>query len=249
MPIFLRVCVGDWGGAQVSDVAAVAGSVAESFTVAMSSTESISISLEPTASTDDLPIALCVPNGYGEIVVRVNIRGNLWARLAFQFAHEFCHVLADVPTWTVDRFSWLEEPLCETASLFALRHMAANWLVAPPYPQWREYSPSLATYASDRISDPTSSLPPDRPISDWLGEHLPSLEADPYRREDNVIVAKELLPIFESDNHAWRSIRYLHAAERLRSLELRDFVTGWRDACPRENRGSVESIGAVLGLT
>ncbi len=40
------------------------------------------------------------------------------------------------------------------------------------------------------------------------------LEADPNRREDNTIIAKELLPIFEADRAAWRVVRHLHGAPR-----------------------------------
>jgi hypothetical protein len=247
MPILIRISGGDWGGAQLSDVGAVADAAAACFAGAIDSNESIGVSLEPTADADDVPIVLSTRNQYGELVVRVNIRGNLWARLAFQFAHEFCHVLANPLTWSVDRFSWLEESLCETASLFALRHMAKTWMAGPPYPNWRDYSSSLAIYAMERMSDPACSLPAQVQFNDWLSEHLALFEANPCRREDNTVVAKELLPIFEADNDAWRCIRYLHAATRSNSGTIRDFVSSWRDACPREVQSSVELIAAAAG--
>ena len=37
--------------------------------------------------------------------------------------------------------SWLEESLCETASLFTLRAMSRSWSIAPPYPAWKNYAP------------------------------------------------------------------------------------------------------------
>lgn len=55
----------------------------------------------------------------GSFEIRLNVWGTLWARLAFQFAHEYCHVLADPRSFPlpIDRCCWIEEVICETASL------------------------------------------------------------------------------------------------------------------------------------
>src|SRR5436190_4236367 len=146
MGLAIRASRGDGGGPQRSDSEAVARSAADSF-AAFDNDETITITLEPTASEDDPPRTLATTTP-GRSVVRLNVRGNLWARLAYQFGHEYCHVLAD-PTTRTDRsrrFDWIEEALCETGSLFALRSMAKEWAVKPPYPNWRAYSSSLAGY-------------------------------------------------------------------------------------------------------
>ena len=140
---------GDWGGADPANVEAVARSAAEAFPV---STRRRSCS-SPWLSDGDPPITLFDRSPLGEVVVRLNVRGNLWARLTYQFAHEYCHVLADIDTFTLDRFTWLEEALCETGSLFALRRMARAWATDAPYANWREYAPELARYAEDRMTD------------------------------------------------------------------------------------------------
>ncbi len=248
MPLMVRVADGDWGGARPRDVEAVALSAAAAFTPAMDDAESIGLTLEATAGDHGTPIALSALNDSGEFVVRVSIRGNQWARLAYQFAHEFCHVLADLRTWTVDRLAWIEECLCETASLFALRDMAKVWAHTPPYPNWRDYSSALATYASERISDAAHSLSPGLQVRDWLTERITLLEVDPNRREDNTIIAKELLPIFEADRTAWRVVRHLHSASRSIAVSLAQFVAGWRQSCPMEARAAVDSITRVLGI-
>ena len=71
------------------------------------------------------------------------------------------------------------------------------------------------------------------------------LEADGTRREDNTIIAKELLPIFESLPTAWRAGRYLHMGPRSVGTPA-DFMSGWREVCPLEDRAAVDSIAAVL---
>jgi hypothetical protein len=248
MGVVIRANEGEWGGAQLSDIEAVARSVADSF-AAFDDDEVIAITLEPTASEDDLPRTL--PGaGPGRSVVQLNVRGNLWARLAYQFGHEYCHVLADPSTrsYRATRFTWIEEALCETASLFALRSMAKEWAVDPPYPNWRTYSSSLAAYEAEHVSYPLRSLPLGAKFADWLNNRLPLLEADPYRRDDNTIIAKEFLRIFETEQTAWRVVRHLHSAPQVREASLARFMSDWAKACSGEKRRCVGSIAVPLGV-
>ena len=238
------ICViGEWGGAAPANVEAVARSAAAAFDVS-DEDEPAPVLLEPVAGEDDPPITLFARSEHGEVVVRLNVRGNLWARLAYQFAHELCHVIADPTTFELDRFTWIEEALCETGSLFALRSLATTWAADPPYANWRDYAPALADYAAERMRDPAHGLPSGEPFADWLAERLPSLEADPGRREDATIVAKELLPIVEHDPIGWRALRYLHAGPQESSL--REFMRGWSGACPRPYRWTVDAIARAL---
>jgi hypothetical protein len=246
MTLSIRVSQGDWGGAELSNVEAVARSVVAGFH-AYDEDESVDILLEPTPGEGDFPMALAVAGPSGEFVVRLNVRGTLWARLVYQFAHEYCHVLADPRTFTFDRSTWIEEALCETASLFALRHVAETWADAPPYPNWREYSVAHARYEAERVSDQARSLAPGEQFTTWLAQRRPLLEADAGRRDDNTIIAKELLPIFEADAAAWRALRYLHGSPRS-CAQPTDFMKSWAMACPAPCRGAVQAIAAVVGI-
>jgi hypothetical protein len=176
MVVAIHANEGDWGGAHLSDIEAVARSVADSF-AAFDDDDAIAITLEPTPSEDDPPRTLS-GTGPRRSVIRLNVRGNVWARLAYQFGHEYCHVLADPTTYWTDtgrHFAWIEEALCETGSLFALRSMAKSWAVDPPHPNWRGYSSSLAAYEAKHVSAPTRSLPLGMKFGDWLDDRLPSL--------------------------------------------------------------------------
>jgi hypothetical protein len=242
----VRVGQGDWGGAQVNDVEAVARSVAACFPAACGDDGAIAILLEPTPGADDAPIALTTPGPAGEFVVRVNVRGMLWARLVYQFAHEFCHVLADPRSIAFDRYTWLEEALCEAGSLFALRRLAEGWAEAPPYPNWRDYAAALAAYEAGLAAHEGRSLPDGVPFAGWLAERLPLLEKDAGRRDDNAIVARELLPIFEANEAAWNALRYLHAAQRPPDGTPAAFIARWSAASPQAYRTSIAAIGALL---
>jgi hypothetical protein len=247
MGVAIHANQGDWGGAQLSDIEAVARSVADNF-AAIDDDETIAITLEPTTGEDDPPRTLS-GTGPGRSLVRLNVRGNRWARLAYQFGHEYCHVLADPATYWTDterRFAWIEEALCETGSLFTLRSMAGEWAVNPPYANWRDYSSSLAEYAAAHVSDPRRSLPLGVEFADWLSDRGPLLEADPNRRDDNTIIAKQFLRIFEADRAAWRALRCLHTARQSAGASLAGFMTDWVSGCPAESRQSVESIAALV---
>jgi len=246
MGLAIHVNQGEWGGAQLSDIEAVARSAADGFN-AFDDDETVAITLEPTASEDDPPMTLSSTSP-GRSVVRLNVRGNLWARLAYQFGHEYCHVVAD-PTTRTDmgrRFAWIEEALCETGSLFALRSMAKEWAVDPPYPNWREYSPSLAAYEAEHVSDPMRSLPLGEEFSDWLRDRLPLLERDPNRRDDNTIIAKELLRVFETDRAAWRAVRCLQSAPQSSEASVAGFMRDWAGACSAEDRPAARSIAVRI---
>lgn len=237
---------GNWGDASLLDVEAVATSVSGCFS-AFADDEAVAIKLEPTGTEDDPPRTHLTINELGEFVVELNVRGRLWARLVYQFAHEFCHVVADSTTlpWPPDRFMWIEESICEAASLFALGRTAERWAVEPPYPHWRSYSADLASYEACHGARQVNCLPPGAEFEPWLSEHLPLLEEDSGRREDNTIIAKELIPIFERDPAAWRVARHLHTPHSA-TATYAEFFDGWAMACHAECRPAVESISNLL---
>ena len=66
---------------------------------------------------------------------------------AYQFAHEFCHVLSGYEGLEGNPNNWFHETICELASVFTLRRMAERWPTHPPYPNWAGYSKHLLEYA------------------------------------------------------------------------------------------------------
>jgi hypothetical protein len=246
MNLILRV-VGDWGEARRDDVCAVAYSAAGHFAAAIDNGGPIAVTIMRNTSEQRYPVTLNRSIQPGHWIVLLHVSGRLWAKLAYQFAHEFCHVLADPGTWTVNEFAWLEEAICETASLFALRRMAKSWVTTPPYLNWSDYAPHLWEYAENRITE--HHLADETFFADWFRRQLPLLEGDPYRREDNTIVAQELLPVFEADPTAWRVVRFLPHPARSEFAGLTDFVRAWHTACPEDIRPVVERIAAVLEPT
>ncbi len=140
-----------------------------------------------------------------------------WAQYSFQFAHEFCHALANYANnprqlvrYPPNANLWLEESLCETASLFALRAMSRSWRTAPPYPAWRSYAPWLNAYAEERLARPEHHLPAGTPFLVWFHEKQSALRQNSAIRERNTIVALQLLPLFEAEPRGWETLTFLN---------------------------------------
>jgi hypothetical protein len=75
----------------------------------------------------------------GRISIGLATQDTHWAQYSFQFAHEFCHTLVNYSNsshrpgrYPPHANFWLEESLCETASLFTLRAMSRSWRTTPP---------------------------------------------------------------------------------------------------------------------
>jgi hypothetical protein len=245
MRFSLSVMSGDWGGASEQDVWAVAESAAQAFAAGLEPDLTLSIVLATWPGSS--PMVLSERTGDAFIVL-VTTRGNVWAQLVYQFSHEFCHVLADPTTWRREsEFAWFEESLCEVASLFALRKMAKTWHRTPPYDIWQPYYASLWAYWDERDRNPAHVLPLDADFRSWFAERLPELRSNPFHREHNTIIAKQLLPIFELDPTAWRSMRYLHQLPQSNSDTMDDFLQAWHEAAPAECRFSIELMAHTLG--
>jgi len=242
MDLSIMATEGDWGGALAADVTAVVKSVAQCFEEAVLERPVEAIRVEPTPGVLDPPITLFDRAESGEVRVLLNARGNLWARLAFQFAHEFCHVLSNFNEPAHHSSRWLDESLCETCSLFALRAMAASWRHSPPYPNWAPYAASFTEYLEQRWNEPGHQLPAGVAFPQWLASQLPVLRGDSGRRADNTLVALRLLPVFEENADAWRAVRYLSLWDASQDSSVEHFCAHWRETVPARLCSVVDRI-------
>lgn len=205
---------------------------------------------------DDHPQANWQRGADGRIVIGLASRDTFWAQFAFQFAHEFCHALATHSndwrqTWREDGKPnhWLEESLCETASLFALRAMGRSWETAPPYPNWKSFAPALTDYAQERLDDPKHALPSGMTFPAWFRAEEPELRKQPTQREKNTLIAKQLLPLFEADPRGWEAMTYFNLGPHDRTMPLAQFLREWRDRCPPDLCPLIEKLAATFGAT
>src|SRR6266478_171510 len=191
----------------------------------------------------------------GRIGIGLSARDTHWAQYSFQFAHEFCHALANYSNnpqrmvrYPRHANQWLEESLCETASLFALRAMNRSWWSAPPYPAWRSYAPWLNDYAEQRLALPEHYLPARTPFLVWFRENQPALRQNADMRDRNTIIAIQFLPIFEAEPRGWEAMVFLNRGSSNAEESLAQRFVEWRSQCPEDLRPFVTRLAAVFAI-
>lgn len=185
------------------------------------------------------PIVLYERGGEGEYQVRLDTGETYWSQYAFQFAHELGHILSDYQE-NQHRNKWFEEAICETASLYALREMAKTWKTDAPYENWRGYAPSLAAYADERLA--AAKLPEGKTLAAWFADHEAELYGNSTNRELNLVVATQLLPLFEEKPEGWEAIGWLNAANSKQSQTLAEYLADWQRSSPERHRAFVRKI-------
>jgi hypothetical protein len=191
----------------------------------------------------------------GRIAIGLASQDTHWAQYSFQFAHEFCHALANYGNrpkrsvrYPLQANLWLEESFCETASLFTLRAMSRSWLTAPPYPAWRGYAPSLNDYAEQRIALPQHHLPAGTPFIAWFRKNQAALRQNAAIRDRNTIIAIQLLPIFEAEPRGWEAVAFLNRDSPDPNKSLVQHFTEWRSQCPDDLRPFISRLAAVFAV-
>jgi hypothetical protein len=191
----------------------------------------------------------------GRIAMALSARDTHWAQYSFQFAHEFCHALANYANGSQQTIPdtrnpnlWLEESLCETASLFALRAMSRTWEIKPPSPALRGYAPWLADYVKQRLAQTEHGLPAGTSFPAWFRQHEPALRRDAGHRDWNTIIATQLLPIFEAEPAGWEAVTFLNRGPSNGRQTLSEHLAQWRANCPEQLRPFVIKVAEVFGV-
>lgn len=147
---------------------------------------------------DDTPI--CDPTqdiNYYFIGLTVIDQG--YAQIAFQLSHELCHIYCDARR--TNRFI---ECVCEMLSILCLNRLAQTWSHSPPFHNWKDYAPSFAMYANNRLSDAHRQIlhlenPTIHDNAQWIQKNKYIFNTnliDHKSRLENTIVAESLLPLF-----------------------------------------------------
>lgn len=177
-------------------------------------------------------------HGQGPISIRLSIEGRYWAQLAYQAAHEFCHVIQQYEALRNSSNRWFHEAICEAASLFVLRQMSTSWESDPPYPGWAGYASSLLDYANSRLDRPEHHLQAGGTVAEFLAEQEASLREDQYQREKNGLVASLMLPLFEGTPGGWNAVTRLPPS----SAPFHSYLSDWEQRVEQLDQSFVNQI-------
>lgn len=170
--------------------------------------------------------------------IELSVRDRKWNQYAYQFAHEFCHVLSGYENLRDNPNNWFHESICELASLFTLRKMADRWLAAAPYPNWADYSPHLKNYAFNIIAHTKEYAPPDSEFINWLMSEEEELRNDARLRKKNAVVACRLLPLFEEQAQGWNAITALPPS----TARIAEYLADWKSLASSADKPFVEHV-------
>jgi len=242
-PLQIRVISKDWGDAEPDNLQAVCISAANEIWRFFPDRR-----IEPITvnSTTKDPMVIFGRGPDGERRILLNIKGKLWARCAYQFSHEFCHILCNYRKVKNPNL-WFEEALCETASLFALRRMAENWKSKPPYSNWKGYSTALEDYANT-MSREVPSL--DKlTLAEWFANNESLLRSDGTNRPRNRLFALAFLKLLEKNPHHWQAVGYLNQWEAMDpNLSFQAYLSDWFQRVPAIHKPFVQEIAGLFAI-
>jgi len=242
----IRVKPGGWGGANTTDITKVLESAAGEIWKHFPDRKLAPIIVEHGNSG---PIVLYRKGPKGEHIVRLDIEGTYWCQFAYQFAHEFCHILTNYSPEDSEKNKWFCESLCEMASLYAIRRMAETWQTAPPYPHWKSFSRHLGTYTEEARIKPAQRLKAGATLGPWYRRNAGALRKDACLRDKNKVAASALLTLVEADPSAWRSVSMLNLGTPDAEDSFETFLGDWLARTSAKHKPFVRKVAALFEIT
>ena len=194
---------------------------------------------------DEDPICLYRLPTETRYIIKLSVRDRLWNQYAYQFAHEFCHVISEHDNLKENPNNWFHEAICELASAFTLHCMGERWRTNPPYPHRADYADKLVEYAHRQQSRLKGKLPDGVSLHSWLLDNEDVLREGKYQREKNAVVAYQLLPLFEEFPSGWNAILNLPTSTGY----LKDYLSEWYSLVDLEDKPFVERLSNAFGYT
>ena len=194
------------------------------------------------------PIILDRLNRNDPIKVLLSARDSFWCQYVFQFAHEFCHVLTNHYEQLLGNPNgWLQEAICETASIFALQCIARQWCQNPSIPGQHSYAKQFQIYADDRLGQDEAKLPAGMDLPGWLISHEEELRTsdvnEHHQRVKQSLIAYVLLPIFENNPEGWNAITKFPTT----TGRLREYLSDWHSSVDAYDKDFVATVSDILG--
>jgi hypothetical protein len=138
---------------------------------------------------------------------------------------------------------WFHESVCDTASLFTVRQMAFSWsriFLA----DWAWFSIAIQDYARKLMTQIGSSAAEKVDFPDWFRINQKSLRASWYQRERNLLVARQILPVFENHPAYWDALRFIPDCDGL----FETFLHNWNDQCSCELKPLITELASIFGV-
>ena len=179
----------------------------------------------------------------GAFRIDLTAKGHEWARLTYQLSHELCHVSLQ---YDRDPHShrWLEESVCEAASMRSLVVAADGWARKPPLSHSAEYHLVFRHYRR-RVQGELLPLTQSESV-DWFSAHRQQLARSPYNRGLNRRVALSLLSLVGDDRGKWEAFLSLNEGTLPHDSSFEAFLIAWSERVDAHGCRLVVSISEML---
>lgn len=234
-----------WYEANLADVEAVSQSAASTLLEHMPAGSKLNPIILKNGKEG--PVVLFQRGSQQEYRIVVDIKGQHWAQLAYQFSHELCHILSHYEATRNDANQWFEESLCEAASIHAVKQMSNRWKTRPPYPNWQDYSLALEKYYKNILLEPHRYLRPGDSILNWYQREKVSLRSNPGQRNKNEVIGTKIYSLFEQDPDRWRSISYINIGNINNDITLQQYLQDWENNLPVDLKYIAKTITSWFG--
>ncbi len=150
--VYIVVPPSNWDGDRRKDVEKLVIDTASHIVGLLRNPFTANIKVIPGPIGSD-PITLYSSPTETQKTIKLSARNREWNKYAYQFAHEFCHVLSDHDKLKNNPNKWFHETICELASFFVLCRMAERWQHDSPYPNWSDYACKFEKYYHKTLDD------------------------------------------------------------------------------------------------
>ena len=182
------------------------------------------------------PITLFQRTPRGEVAIELDCGDYYYSQCIYQFAHELAHVRADFQPIGHEN-KWLEETLCETASLFVLRKLSKDWEKNAPNKALQNYRKHLASYAATVMKSRELLTP--KTSTAFNQKHKETLRKSATERELNGAFANLILILLEKEPEHWKALAKF---PRIKGSSLAEHFAAWRKDTPKKHHGFLTQL-------
>jgi hypothetical protein len=176
------------------------------------------------------------PDGSSMAWIVVDISERDWSKLAYQFGHEFGHVMAN--SWQPHAgpkapCQWIEEAMVEAFSIRGLGRLAESWKQDPPFAGDNAFGDAISSYCQDIIRH-YSALADQQGLSRdpaaWLVEHRSEIETPGL----NPFAQAFSLTVLAQYGHSPACVEALGALNRWpgrSGIPIEEYFREWKASC------------------
>ncbi len=189
------------------------------------------------------------PKGESQVMLSIS-DGYVWNQIAYQFAHEFTHILINEGQPGAGPNHWINEAFCEVASYQALKQMAKEWESHPPYSNWKGYAKHHSSYA-DKYLGKEKARPEDMDFKVWFKKNEAALRLGKRHPKYGLYKypAYQFYQIIKEDPSQLGALAYLNYGLTHSGISTKEYLARWKYVLPPGHKPFADKVAGVFGYS